>query len=312
MGDDPEIVRFLLDHGADPNLPGQPVLHVAASRGNIQIVKLLLDAGANPNALDEHSTAPLDRATFGGQEEIVRLLLTKGAKVDEDHWPNDRSLLDEVCAKGPARMISLLVEFGADPIHLDRFGETPLDLALASKNEDAVGVLMKLARQRKPLELAAENAMENAAVRGYTDVARILLEKGLDVNGLTQQGSTYLGDAAFKQQVNMVRFLLANGADVGLHSRSGGTALHDAALGGSAVVIDLLLDNGANIDVRQLDTGATPLMLAASLNQREAVAALLRRGANPQLRDHSDRTALDHARETASPEVIDLLSKSRL
>lgn len=309
MGDDPEIVRFLLDHGADPNLPGQPVLHVAASRGNAQIVNLLLKAGADPNALDEHSTAPLDLATFGGQEEIARLLLIKGANVNEDHWPNGRSLLHELCTKGPARMIPLLIEFGADPVRPDRFGETPLDLALANKNEDAVEALLKLARQREPLQLAADSAMENAVVRGYTEVARILVERGLDVNGLTRQGSTYLGDASFKQQMSMVRLLLAKGANVQLRGRSGGTALHDAALGGRAAVIDLLLVNGANIDERELDTGATPLMLAASLNQREAVAALLRRGANLQLRDHSGHTALDRARETGSAEAIELLSK---
>lgn len=312
IGDDPEIVRFLLDHGADPNLSGQAILSAAVSHGTEKIVRLLLEGHANPNVLDEHSEAPLDRAIFGGNEDIARLLLTNGANVNEGHWPNSRTLLHEVCAKGPAGMIPLLVEFGGDPALGDQFGETPLDLALASKNDDVVAVLLELARQYKPLRHAAARAMEDAVVRGHNSIARMLLDKGFDVNGLTEQGSTYLGDAALKRQQSMVNLLLDKGANVDLRSRSGGTALHDAALGGDPAIIDLLLSRGADINARNFESGATPLMLAASLNQQQAVAELLKHGASMQLRDRSGHTALDRAHENGSEEIIALLSKSRL
>ncbi|HMF76621.1 MAG TPA: ankyrin repeat domain-containing protein, partial [Bryobacteraceae bacterium] len=55
------------------------------------------------------------------------------------------------------------------------------------------------------------------------------------------------------------------------------------------------------------ESGATPLMLAASLGRVDATALLLKRGALPALRDNHGRTALDRARETDSSETIQLL-----
>ncbi len=128
---DPEIIRFLLEHHADPN--AQDALRVAVSKGN---------------------------------PEIVSLLLSHGANVKDPNRPDRRTLLHEVCAQGSAPLIPLLVEFGADPTERDSFAETPLDLALANNNANAVTALLKLAEHNKPIERTAEDAMENATVHG--------------------------------------------------------------------------------------------------------------------------------------------------
>jgi len=57
------------------------------------------------------------------------------------------------------------------------------------------------------------------------------------------------------------------------------------------------------------ESGATPLMIAASLGRAGAVMVLLRRGANPLLRDHAGHTALDRAREAQNGEIVKLLQK---
>ena len=321
--DKPEVVGFLLDHGADANarllLPaeaqagiragdGKTVLHTAVSHGNAQIVLLLLSAHADPEALDANGNTPLDRAVLGGRAEIVRLLLAHGANVNRTPLPGGRGLLHEACAKGFANLIPPLVEFGADPAQRDSYGETPLDLALANKNEDAVVALLKLGEKHIQLQVAAGEAMEDATVRGYTAIARILLENGVDANKPTARGSTYLCDAALKGQTGMVQLLLDHGANTAVRNKWGGTALHDAALGGSAEVINLLIDRGAEIDARNLEMRATPLMLATSLGRVDAVVALLKRGANSQLRDSSGHTALDRAREAENADIIRLLT----
>jgi ankyrin repeat protein len=50
-------------------------------------------------------------------------------------------------------------------------------------------------------------------------------------------------------------------------------------------------------------------MIAASLGRAGAVAVLLRRGANPLLRDHAGHTALDRARDAQNPDVVKLLQR---
>src|SRR5581483_10574059 len=90
-------------------------------------------------------------------------------------------------------------------------------------------------------------------------------------------------------------------------NRRGGTALHDAALGGNVEVINLLLDRGADVDAVDRESGATPLMEAASLARAAAVGTLLERGANPRLRDHAGKTALDRAHDAEDEQVLKLL-----
>jgi ankyrin repeat protein len=107
----------------------------------------------------------------------------------------------------------------------------------------------------------------------------------------------------------MVALLLARGARIEVWGEDGEGPLHEAALGGSVEVITLLLDHGAAIDAPDRESGATPLMIAASLGRTNAVAVLLRRGANPVLRDHAGHTALDRALKAENSEVVKLLQK---
>ena len=55
-----EIVKLLLEHGADINLPdnyGHTALMMASLEGNTEIVRLLLDQGADVNVQDRFDDA---------------------------------------------------------------------------------------------------------------------------------------------------------------------------------------------------------------------------------------------------------------
>jgi len=72
------IVRYLLDHGANPNLHGMSnPLIVACWKRHPAIVQLLLDHGADPNARGEGT--PLYVAESTEQPDLVALLRERGA-----------------------------------------------------------------------------------------------------------------------------------------------------------------------------------------------------------------------------------------
>jgi ankyrin repeat protein len=84
---DARAVRWLLDHGADPNALWNhwdaevTALHLAAAQGHAEVVRLLLDAGADPSIRDsKHDGDALGWAEHGrvppapNRDEIIQLL----------------------------------------------------------------------------------------------------------------------------------------------------------------------------------------------------------------------------------------------
>jgi ankyrin repeat protein len=78
-------VRWLLEHGADPNARAPhwdavvTALHLAAWKGHAAVVRMLLDAGADPSIRDtKHDGDALGWAEHGGSVEAVRILRGAG------------------------------------------------------------------------------------------------------------------------------------------------------------------------------------------------------------------------------------------
>lgn len=80
-----EAARVLIEHGADVNarstgaIARVPPLGTAAFVRSVPLARLLLDAGADVNGRGERGFTALHSAALNGDEELVRLLLERGA-----------------------------------------------------------------------------------------------------------------------------------------------------------------------------------------------------------------------------------------
>lgn len=128
---------------------------------------------------------------------------------------------------------------------------------------------------------------------GAPQVAEVLLASTrLDVDATNAVGETPLMMAALRGELAWVKRLVERGAQV---NRSGWTPLHYAASGPETSVLSYLLDRGAAIDA-QAPNGSTALMMAARYGTLDAAPLLLKRGANPSLRNKAGLSAADFAR----------------
>jgi ankyrin repeat protein len=110
-----------------------------------------------------------------------------------------------------------------------------------------------------PVAAIAQNTNEEffaAARRGDTAAVKAFLDKGTDVNAKTQYGATALSYAGDKGYVELARLLIERGADVNVKDTFyGETPIGWACVKGHTEVIKLLLDKGARGTDRVLMAG---------------------------------------------------------
>ena len=265
----PEIVRLLLERGADPNWPEGTTaprgiaLHVAARTGDREIVELLLAHGADPNGYIDSSGS----ATYVARtSELRALLLAAGGTLDTYD----------------------LMWLGEDDEVLRRVSADP-----RSANEGCGGVLAAACTQGKRdllvrlLDAGARVPPVLTECRSYLlhdpGMLRLLLDSRMDPD--------------------LPNWLLATP----LHDLCGrdGRGRPQAQRTQCATI---LLDAGANISARDEDYRSTPLAWAARNNLPDMVELLLARGAPTNLVDDEPwATPLAWATRRGHDRVVELI-----
>jgi ankyrin repeat protein len=309
------VIAALVKAGADVDATtatGATPLMLAASSGDTGTLQALLDAGAKPNAREsERGHTALMFAAAQNRTDAVRLLLKRGAD------PNIATKMTD---------LSALSKDGANPDgrELGRGrGGAPEAPAGGGRGAAATPKRPGIDRQFLLNELVhAQGGMTPlhfAARQGHIDVARALLDGGVNVNQLKEGDKTSpLLVAAINGQFDTGALLLERGANPNLASDNGVTPLY-AALNvqwaprtlypqprgylnqklSYLEFMQALLDKGANPNMRLNkkvwysgynfdlsgvdEVGATPFWRAAYASDIEAMKLLYARGADPNI-----------------------------
>ncbi len=194
-------LRFMLDHGAEPNLvlKGQmTTFHYSAGMEKEKFA-LLLEYGGDVNTFCNcNSPTPLLWAIKKNKIENVKTLISKGVIMNPDSINGFHSAFALAISYLRFEIIDLLIENG---ININaKFSEISEDCICCP---DQITVIHKI--------VSAISFVENKGE--LFGLLKKLIEHGADINVTNYYGQSPLDFASYGKNIDLVRFLIDNGSD---------------------------------------------------------------------------------------------------
>lgn len=274
-------------------------LFTAVEQGNIEIVKILISSGVDVNQerllrcqnnLILVEGTVLLSAAVEGNVNIIKILLDAGAEVNAvPRNPDEPSALMLAAQEGYLEVVKILVDAGAD-VNLIREGNTYALLSAAGNGyKDIFDYLYPLTN----LELQQE--------------ALIVLPEGIRTKQIAEKADPLvieLTDAVVEQNIDRIYKIINKGVNINGFDDTGSTALLAASAINNYQIVKMLIEVGANPNIKDLENNETPLMRTRCKN---ISSLLIAARANINAQDIDGNSALSLAKERGNTEIVQLL-----
>ena len=324
------LVRAGADANAANDFRMTP-LSQACTNASAPFVDLLLKAGANPNTPIATGATPIMACAKTGSAEAVKLLIAGDADVNASEPVQNQTALMWAASERHPDVVRTLIAAKADLLARTKSGFTALHFAAREGDIESAGLLLAagVSVNLKSQAVVPPSVSEpepptpaGAAAGGGAPAQR----GGRTASATLSEGATPLLVATVRGQVPLALFLLEKGADPNV-AEAGFTPLHWASTtweNGAAnpvygfddpmagipdrqaklQLVRVLLAHGANPNARMTRgkpafaggytdaVGATPFLLASSVDDVEMMRLLLAAGADPKLMTATNATAL--------------------
>ncbi|KAJ9363475.1 hypothetical protein DTO280E4_2457 [Paecilomyces variotii] len=282
-----DIVQFLLDKGANVRAPGKGVgnaLQAASAKGYIDIVKLLLRHGIGVDDVDKGTGTALSLAAGNGHQHLVTFMLRQGANVDG----NCDIPIDDNLEKSYSKDSSYFVKttFISTPLHLAAFhGQESIVSILLDNGANVYlkGQLRGMVYYGFPSDHIIP--LFAACLQGHVSIARRLFQHG--PWGYIQGTSTaVLKTSLTRNTTEITTMLVQEGIRAGFNPEHFDGAFTFACSEGHQGFVAHILKYFT------VENWPKSLLLAVENGRNSVIEALLRNGADVNVRDHDGNDLL--------------------
>ena len=325
---DENIVKYLVENGADMYSYEITALYQAVLNLNPKLVEYFLDKGAS-----------IEKA--GGTDVYGNIMMAAaGSKFNNsnDKSPVDLTLLEK-SAENSAKITEMLIGKADKNIINDSLeGKTPLIIAVGNSYIDTAKILIENGANINAVDIEGWSALSYAVNNGDIEIAKLLLENKAkikdelliaikspivessinmmkllidnkaNINYTDENGFNPLNIAIESGDMELTKFLITNGANVNSLMQDGVSLIGYAIAQNNMDLLQILIENGANVNYTNGDSWAdTPLKTASRLGLDNVVRILLTRNADINAVDMNGNTALHTAALNSQLSIVKLL-----
>jgi len=287
-----ETAVYLINNGAEIDCIYNEAPHgrftplkAAITGGDFEIIKLLIDKGANLNEVDAFETAAyglLRKAVEKKRPDIFKFLRDKGVNIDRINF-NGCNILHFASMTGNFEMVKALVDSGCVIDYVSSRNETALAMSLSVKNAEISRYLFSIGASAKMPEKREAELFECALACGCDDIASDIMKKsGKDV--------IFLPALIKFKKLDAVKKIIEAGAAVDQKVGNHYLVSH-AAREGAMNELKYFIEKGASINVRDVED-RTPLLHAALAGGLDSIKFLVEKGADLNAKDSDRNTPL--------------------
>ncbi len=273
-----KTLTLIVDNGVDTenrDCYGKTAVHWAAEKGNNLILDILLQKGANINVIDHEGNSPAILAAFEHKFDTVELLMQNGADVQ---------LVNKQKESAICILKEKLTIFGAS-----ENGQPNITMALLGYHDDVTSVAKHTGHNGRTLLHWAAYVQNPKYIDKLLNGGACLNAEDSDRDTalhLALRDHNIERKIFGKKMPQCAKILMERGAEVEGHGEGGRTVLHEAASKGVTDIVELLLKSHVNINMTD-DAGNTPLKLALDNEKQKCAMMMIQRGAKLHGHDRS-------------------------
>lgn len=292
------LVGELLQKGASPNLQSsvsemKSPLHFAVECNALETIQEIVSLKDTPETIDFNTKnslgdSPLSLALSMNHNDLVPLLINGGADVNARNG-QDLTLLHQAILNHDSKTSKFLLDQGADMNALTGEQESPLQLAIHCHLPEVVDALCVRGVPLSAPDNKGDPPIWTALELNDEEIAKVLVKHGVDTDcwGPGPDGcqQTLLHRAIDENKENIAGFLIRSGCDLdtprqpgtngegGDEAKDKATPLHLCAQWGLLKVIEDLIDHGANVNL--VDVSNKSALHIAIENHHKTIIRLL-------------------------------------